>query len=160
MVQERGCILPTTVFHLPFVRNWNENLNPWGIEIIFQLLTQKRGSANRISLDSPPCGVLKAGPLTMEMISIIKGIFKVVSCVGTYDILRRIKERGKCRYRELPDNMSIDSRNKRLIQMKSLKLITHHFERGKEKRIEWYEITDKGIKFLSLLGEIDELGDD
>ena len=34
----------------------------------------------------------------MELISIIKGIFKVVGCVGTYDILRRIKERGRCSY--------------------------------------------------------------
>ena len=90
----------------------------------------------------------------------IKKIFRVVGLVGTYDILKQIKDKKRCSYIQLPETMSTASRNKRLIQLKSLKLITHHFERGKEKRIEWYEITDKGIKFLSHLEQIDQLGDD
>ena len=88
----------------------------------------------------------------------IKGIFRVVGLVGTYDILKQLKDKKRCSYIQLPDTMSMASRNKRLIQLKSLKLITHHFERG-NKRVEWYEITEKGLKFLSHLEQIDKLGD-
>ena len=55
--------------------------------------------------------------------------------------------------------MSISSKNTRLIQMLSLKLITHHLDK-ETKRVEWYEITEKGIKFLYHLEEIGKLGDD
>jgi len=91
---------------------------------------------------------------------VIKEIFRVVGLVGTYEILKRIKEKERCSYVDLPDTMSGGSKNTRIKKFLSLKLITHHFERGKEKRIEWYEITEKGIKFLSLLEGIDKLGDD
>ena len=95
----------------------------------------------------------------MELIQVIKEIFRVVGLVGTYEILKKLKEKEMCSYIELPDTMSTASRNKRLIQLKSLKLITHHFKR-RNKRVEWYEITEKGIKFLSLLEQIDQLGND
>ena len=86
----------------------------------------------------------------------IKEIFRVVGLVGTYEILKRIKEKERCSYVDLPDTMSGGSKNTRIKKFLSLKLITHHFER-EEKRIEWYEITEKGIKFLSLLEEMDKL---
>ena len=87
----------------------------------------------------------------------IKEIFKVVGLVGTYEILKQIKEKERCSYINLPENMSGGSKNTRLKQLLSLKLITHHFERVNEKRVEWYEITDKGIKFLSLLEQLAQL---
>ena len=90
----------------------------------------------------------------------IKEIFRIVGLVGTYDILKRIKEKERCSYIDFPDNMSGGSKNTRIIKFLSLKLITHHFERGKEKRVEWYEITEKGMNFLSLLDQMDQLGDD
>ena len=87
----------------------------------------------------------------------IKEIFHVVGLVGTYEILKQLKEKERCSYIELPDTISMASRNTRLIQLLNLKLITHHFERNKEKRVEWYEITEKGIKFLYHLEEIGKL---
>ena len=102
---------------------------------------------------------MEASPPIKELIQIVKALFQLVGFVGTYEILKRIKDIGKCSYKGLPDTMCISSKNARLIQMKSLKLITHHFERG-NKRVEWYEITEKGIKFLFHLEQIDQLGDD
>ena len=65
-------------------------------------------------------------------------IFRIVGLVGTFEYLKQIEEKERCSY-------------------KNLKLITHHFDRGKEKRIEWYEITEKGMKFLSILEQLDQL---
>lgn len=90
----------------------------------------------------------------------IKEIFHIVGLVGTFELLKQIKEKEKCSYMNLPDNMSGASKNKRLSQLTNLKLTTHHFERGKDKRIEWYEITEKGRKFLSILEQLDQLGND
>lgn len=90
----------------------------------------------------------------------VKEIFRITGLVGTFEILKQIKEKQECSYKDLPASISVSSRNIRLIQLKNLNLITHYFDRGKEKRIEWYEITEKGIKFLSLLEQLDKLGDD
>lgn len=90
----------------------------------------------------------------------IKEIFHVVGLVGTFEILKQIKEKGRCSYINLPDSMSGGSKNRRLAQLLNLGLIEHFFERGEVRRIEWYEITEKGIKFLSLLEQLDQLGDD
>ena len=149
---ERGCYYLQPTF-TSLVGNWNYLM--WYRDH-FQCPTQKRGSAHRISLDSPPCGWSLLSRPSYKGDRMIKGIFRVVGLVGTYEILKQLKEKERCSYIELPDTMSTASRNKRLIQLKSLKLITHHFERG-TKRIEWYEITEKGIKFLSLLEQIDKL---
>ena len=90
----------------------------------------------------------------------IKEIFHIVGLVGTFEILKQIKEKERCNYINLPENISGGSKNTRLSQLLNLKLITHHFKRGEEKRIEWHEITEKGIKFLSILEQLDQLSDD
>ena len=90
------------------------------------------------------------------MIYIVKALFRLTGFVGTYEILKRIKDIGKCSYKDLPDTMCISSKNARIKEFLNQKLITHHFDRG-NKRIEWYEITEKGIKFLSILELLDEL---
>ena len=76
---------------------------------------------------------------------------------ASFEILKQIKEKEKCSYKDLPCNTSISAKNTRLMQLENLKFITHHFDRGKEKRTEWYEITEKGIKFLSILEQLDQL---
>ena len=88
-----------------------------------------------------------------------KQIFRIVGMVGTFEFLNQIKKKGKCSYKDLPNITSTASKNTRLIQLKNLKLITHHFDRGEEKRLEWYEITEKGMKFLSILEQLDQLED-
>ena len=92
----------------------------------------------------------------MELIQIVKKLFQLVGFVGTYEVLKCIKDIGKCSYKDLPDTMCISSKNARIKEFLNQKLITHHFNRG-NKRIEWYEITQKGIKFLSILELLDKL---
>ena len=87
-------------------------------------------------------------------------IFRIVGLVGTFEYLKQIEEKERCSYKDLPNITSSAAKNARLIQLKNLKLITHHFDRGKEKRIEWYEITEKGLKFLSILEQLDQLSSD
>ena len=70
------------------------------------------------------CKGFKADSPSMEMIVVIKEIFRIVGLVGTYEILKRMKERERCSYVDLPDIISTATLNTRLIQLKSLRLIT------------------------------------
>jgi DNA-binding HxlR family transcriptional regulator len=71
----------------------------------------------------------------------------------TKDIMEYLETFKKAHYMDMAALMSTGTLNKRIIRLIRFKLIRHHLER-RGKRIEWYEITEKGRRFLQSLRDI------
>lgn len=87
----------------------------------------------------------------------IEEFYEILGLKGTVNILKYINEHGKARYIDLSSIISYASLNTRLTQLETLNLIEHHFDRGKEKREEWYELTEKGKKIILIFNQLEEI---
>ena len=70
----------------------------------------------------------------------IQEFYKILGLKGAINILKFIKEHRRARYIDLSPIISYASLNTRLTQLEALNIIEHHFNKGKEKREEWYEL--------------------
>ncbi|MBU7047517.1 MAG: winged helix-turn-helix transcriptional regulator [Theionarchaea archaeon] len=87
----------------------------------------------------------------------IEEFYKILGLRGTVKILKYLNEQGKARYIDLSFIISYASLNTRLTQLETLNIIEHHFNRGKEKREEWYELTEKGKKLILIFDQLEEI---
>jgi DNA-binding HxlR family transcriptional regulator len=87
----------------------------------------------------------------------IEEFYRILGLRRTVKILKYLNEYGKARYIDLSTIISFASLNIRLTQLESLNLIGHHFNRGKEKREEWYELTEKGKKLILIFNQLEEI---
>ena len=90
----------------------------------------------------------------------IEEFYKILGLRGTVKILKYLNEQGKARYIDLSFIISYASLNTRLTQLETLNIIEHHFNRGKEKREEWYELTEKGKKLILIFNQLEEIIDE
>ena len=83
-------------------------------------------------------------------------ILKIVGAKNTIDILRELKEHGWRQYKDLNKSINCCTLNERLKQLLDLHLIEHfsNERKRKVKRIEWYELTEKGKKILQHVEEM------
>jgi predicted transcriptional regulator len=86
-----------------------------------------------------------------------KTIHQVLGLAGTVEILKCISEHEKCKYIDLASITGYGTLNTRLVQLTSFKLIKHNIKRDKNGRREWYEITEKGKKFVKILEQLEQL---
>lgn len=70
-------------------------------------------------------------------------ILRVIGMAGSVYILEYLNTHSTTRYKELNKTLAAHTLNTRLRELLNLGLIEHHFIK-KEKRIEWYTITEKG----------------
>ena len=87
----------------------------------------------------------------------IEVLYKILGLKGTIKILKYSNEHEKARYIDLSSIISFASLNTRLTQLETLNIIEHHFNRGKEKREEWYELTEKGKKLILIFNQLEEI---
>jgi DNA-binding HxlR family transcriptional regulator len=87
----------------------------------------------------------------------IEEFYKILGLKGTVKILKFLNKHGKAEYIDLSSIISYTSLNTRLMQLETLNLIEHHFDRGKEKREEWYELTEKGEKLILIFDQLEQL---
>ena len=87
----------------------------------------------------------------------IEEFYKVLGLKGTVNILKFLYEHEKLRYIDLSSIISYASLNTRLMQLENLNLIEHHFNRGKERREEWYELTERGKKLILIFDQVEEI---
>jgi DNA-binding HxlR family transcriptional regulator len=85
-------------------------------------------------------------------------LLKIIGSTGTKQILEYIDEHGTARYRDLHPSLNSHTLNSRLRDFLLLGLVEHHIEK-KEKRIEWYNITEKGKKVAQLMRDVITLMD-
>ncbi|MGD2249767.1 MAG: winged helix-turn-helix transcriptional regulator [Candidatus Methanofastidiosia archaeon] len=83
-------------------------------------------------------------------------ILKLLGLTGTVFILEYMDTHTKTQYKDLNKTLAAYTLNCRLKEFLDLKLIEHHFIR-KEKREEWYEITEKGEKLLQIIKKLQNL---
>jgi DNA-binding HxlR family transcriptional regulator len=81
---------------------------------------------------------------------------KVIGLKGTVYILEYLSTHRKTQYKDLNETLTTHTLNDRLQELLDLKLIEHHFVR-KEKREEWYTITEKGRKVLHIIQNLKKL---
>jgi DNA-binding HxlR family transcriptional regulator len=96
---------------------------------------------------------LTYGDVKME----IEEFYRILGLKGTVNIIKYLSKHGKARYIDLSSLISYASLNTRLMQLETLNLIEHHFDRGKEKREEWYELTEKGKKLILIFNHLEEI---
>jgi len=111
--------------------------------------------------DSPP--FVKTEPCTRSM-SIRTSerkydLFYILGLKGTIQILKYLREHKKAQYKDLRSvGLSIHLLNDRLRQLLKLNLISHHLVlKRRQKRKEWYELTEKGKKILKLILELEKI---
>ncbi len=83
---------------------------------------------------------------------------KILSLEATFAILEYLNDHGESRYKDLECLTSTYSLSTRLKQLLKYNLIEHHFEK-EETRTEWYTITEKGRKALTILKLVGELAE-
>lgn len=77
---------------------------------------------------------------------------------GAIRILYYLNDHDKSRYKDLKVlKISVHTQNSRLSQLLQLKLISHHLIFEERKKIEWYEITEKGKKILEILEKLEKV---
>jgi DNA-binding HxlR family transcriptional regulator len=86
-----------------------------------------------------------------------KGILKVIGSTGMVYILEYLHTHTKTQYKELNRELVPHTLNTRLKELLMYKLIEHHFEK-KEKREEWYTITERGRKVLQIIRKLKKIG--
>ena len=87
-------------------------------------------------------------------------LFRLIGLTGTVSILRHLNEHGPTRHKDLMELVNTHSLNERIRMLLHFNLIEHHLEMGdgrKQKRREWYTITEKGRKVLMYMEKIAEL---
>jgi len=80
--------------------------------------------------------------------------FRVLGLTSTIDLLKSIQE-GKNQYKDFLTFMGVGTINRRLRELINLRIIEHHFER-KDKRNEWYTLTEKGRRILEVTMRFEE----
>ena len=80
--------------------------------------------------------------------------FRVLGLTSTIDLLKSIQE-GKNQYKDFLTFTNMGTINRRLKQLSRLGIIEHHFER-KDKRKEWYTLTEKGKKILEAIMRLED----
>jgi DNA-binding HxlR family transcriptional regulator len=83
-------------------------------------------------------------------------ILKLLGFTGTVFILEYMDAHTKTQYKDLNKTLAAYTLNCRLKELLDSKLVEHHFER-KEKREEWYEITERGKKLLQIIRKLQNL---
>ncbi len=83
---------------------------------------------------------------------------KMLSLEAAFEILEYLNDHGESRYKDLEHLTSTYSLSTRLKQLLKYNLIEHHFEK-EETRTEWYTITEKGRKALTILNLVEELAE-
>ena len=85
----------------------------------------------------------------------VKGdeFLKMIGSTGTKKILELIYEHGTAQYKDFQPFMNAHTLNRRLRELLICGLLEHHIKK-EEKRMEWYNITERGKKIAELLGEI------
>ncbi len=86
-------------------------------------------------------------------------LLKMLGARGTKQILEFMNEHDTARYKQMEEFTSTPALNRRLRELLSFDLIEHHFER-EEGRREWYEITEKGKRFLKCIESIIEVAEE
>ena len=87
-------------------------------------------------------------------------LIEVVGLVATADILKKVNEKGKTKYMDLKSFASYSTLNERLLQLTQLGLLKHNIVRDKERRDEWYTITEKGKKVLRILEQLQKIAEE
>ena len=87
-------------------------------------------------------------------------LIEVIGLLATADILKMVNEKGKTNYMDLKPLASYSTLNKRLLQLVNLGLLKHNIVRDKERREEWYEITEKGKKVLRILEQLQNVAEE
>jgi len=80
--------------------------------------------------------------------------FRVLGLTSTIDLLKSI-HKGKNQYKDFLTFMGVGTINRRLRELINLRIIEHHFER-KDKRNEWYTLTEKGRRILEVTMRFEE----
>ena len=76
---------------------------------------------------------------------------------GSIKILKYLKENGKGQYKNLLElDLIVSTLNWRVRKLIGLGLISHNITLI-EKRVEWYELTDKGKKVLNLVQKLEKV---
>ena len=88
----------------------------------------------------------------MEKID-LKAVFQLLGSVAAIEILRSVKE-GRNHYMDFMTFASVSSLNNRVRQLEHLGLIKHHLTQ-KEKRKEWYTITERGKRVLKIVEDLE-----
>lgn len=83
-------------------------------------------------------------------------ILKLIGSAGTKFILDYLNTHTDVQYKELNKTIPAHTLNTRLRELLRFKLIEHHFEK-KEKRREWYNITERGKKVLEIMRKLGAL---
>lgn len=80
--------------------------------------------------------------------------FRVLGLTSTVDLLKSI-HKGKNQYKDFLTFTNIGTINRRLKELIRLGIIKHHFER-KDKRNEWYTLTEKGKRILEAIEKLED----
>ena len=84
--------------------------------------------------------------------------FRVLGLTSTVDLLKSIQE-GKNQYKDFLTFMGVGTINRRLRELINLGIIEHHFER-KDRRNEWYTLTEKGKRILEAIIRLENIFDE
>jgi DNA-binding HxlR family transcriptional regulator len=82
----------------------------------------------------------------------LKELFQVLGSMAAIEILTSIRE-GRNHYIDFVTFASVTSLNNRVRQLEHLGLIEHHLTH-KEKRKEWYTITERGKRVLKIVEDL------
>ncbi len=83
-------------------------------------------------------------------------LFRIFRMKAGIEILRFVAEHGTAQYKQLQQFVSVHTLNARLRDLRNLNLIKHRFIR-EEIRKEWYEPTEKGMKIVKCLDELEKI---
>jgi len=85
-----------------------------------------------------------------------RALVEILGLTAALEILEKVNKCGKIKYKSLKPLASCSTINIRLLQLTHFGLLKHEMIRNKEKREEWYEITEKGRKVLGILERLQE----
>ncbi|MGD2249723.1 MAG: winged helix-turn-helix transcriptional regulator [Candidatus Methanofastidiosia archaeon] len=86
-------------------------------------------------------------------------ILKLIGSAGTKFILEYLNTHTETQYKELNRTLAPHTLNTRLRELSNFKLVEHHFEK-KEKRKEWYIITERGKRVLQIMKNLEAMVDE
>jgi len=80
-------------------------------------------------------------------------VLKMLGSRGTTEILEFLSEHGEARYIQMQEFINSHTLNTRMRELLGYGLVEHRMEK-KEKRREWYELTEKGKKVIKKLKDL------
>jgi DNA-binding HxlR family transcriptional regulator len=83
-------------------------------------------------------------------------ILKLIGSAGTKFILEYLNTHTETQYKELNRTLVPHTLNTRLRELSDFGLVEHHFEK-KERRKEWYNITERGKRVLQIIKNLESL---